>query len=79
MSNSATKVQGCYINGEWTVLDPSRVIEVRNPANGEVIAVVPRGNQDDVNRAVNAAKEAFRSKEWRALEQIGRASCRERV
>ncbi|MDE5415170.1 aldehyde dehydrogenase family protein [Alkalihalobacterium chitinilyticum] len=68
MSNSTTKVQGCYINGEWTVPDPLNLIEVKNPANGSVIAVVPRGNQEDVNRAVNAAKEAFRSKEWRALE-----------
>lgn len=34
-------------------------MEVLNPATGEVIAVVPRGSQADVDRAVEAAKRAL--------------------
>ncbi len=34
--------------------------EVRNPANGEVVDIVPKGSAEDVRRAVDAAEAAFR-------------------
>ncbi|MBA2742089.1 MAG: aldehyde dehydrogenase family protein, partial [Actinobacteria bacterium] len=39
-------------------------MEVLNPSTGEVIAEVPRGTADDVERAVGAAKKAW--SEWRS-------------
>nr|WP_144541135.1 aldehyde dehydrogenase family protein [Cytobacillus oceanisediminis] len=65
-------MQGCYINGEWTVPDESRLIEVKNPADGSVLALVPRGDQEEVDRAVKAAKKAFRSEEWKSLQAYNR-------
>jgi acyl-CoA reductase-like NAD-dependent aldehyde dehydrogenase len=38
-----------------------------NPATGEVIAQVAEANTDDVDRAVQAARDAFASTEWRAM------------
>lgn len=48
-----------YINGEWTDSTGDKTSEVINPATEEVIGRVSQGTNDDVDRAVQAAKEAF--------------------
>lgn len=63
---------GCYIGGKWTFPDETRIIEVKNPADGSVIARVPRGDQEEVDLAVQAAKKAFYSEEWRVLQPYKR-------
>jgi len=50
-----------YINGEWVEPIGKGTSEVINPANGEVSAVVPYGNAEDVDAAVSAARNAFDS------------------
>lgn len=50
-----------YINGEWLDSTGSDTIEVVNPATEEVIGKISAGTEEDVNRAVQAAKEAFHS------------------
>jgi 1-pyrroline dehydrogenase len=60
---SATKTQyKAFIGGEWADSVSGETMEVVNPATGEVIAEVPRCNADDVDRAVEAAKQAL--PEW---------------
>lgn len=58
---------GCYINGEWTVPDEAKLIEVKNPGDGSILAYVPRGDREEIDLAVQAAKRAFFSKEWQAI------------
>lgn len=53
-----------YVNGTWVEAKNDDVIEVKNPANGELIATIPRGTEADVNEAVRAARSAFNQKEW---------------
>lgn len=53
--------ENIFINGEWIKSDSNEKIEVENPANKEIIGCVPACNESDVNRAVNAAKEALHS------------------
>ena len=48
-----------YVGNAWVDAVESGTQEVLNPATGETIAVVPAGTQQDVDRAVAAAKEAF--------------------
>ena len=55
---SRTKLQN-FINGEFVDSAEGATEEVTNPANGEVIAEMPLSNEEDVNRAVAAAKGAF--------------------
>jgi 1-pyrroline dehydrogenase len=62
MSVSATQVKQ-FIGGEWVESSSGETMEVLNPATGEVIAEAQRGTAEDVDRAVAAAKEAWR--EWR--------------
>ncbi len=43
-------------------------IEVRNPATGDLLTTVPDATQDDVDRAVAAARASFESKAWRGKD-----------
>jgi malonate-semialdehyde dehydrogenase (acetylating) / methylmalonate-semialdehyde dehydrogenase len=54
-----------YINGSWTESREQQTANVVNPANQEILAKVPYGENTvaDVNAAVAAAAEAL--KEWR--------------
>lgn len=56
-----------FINGEWIESSTQNVIEAINPATLEKIAEFPRGNEEDVAKAVVAAKEAFESNGWREM------------
>ncbi len=52
-----------YIAGEWSDSLSGKTFENRNPAKwDEVIGVFPDSSEEDVNRAVTAAREAF--KDW---------------
>ncbi|MFC5338033.1 aminobutyraldehyde dehydrogenase [Leucobacter denitrificans] len=51
------------IGGEWVAPAEGGTREIVNPATGEVIAVVAEGSSADVDRAVEAATEAFKT--WR--------------
>ncbi|OLF30055.1 aldehyde dehydrogenase family protein [Staphylococcus aureus] len=48
-----------YINGEWVDSDSNETIEVINPATEEVIGKVAKGNANDVDKAVEAANNAY--------------------
>ncbi|MCY4566312.1 MAG: aldehyde dehydrogenase family protein [Gammaproteobacteria bacterium] len=51
--------QKFYINGEWVKPAGTETLAVINPANEERIDDIALGNEEDVNRAVAAAKAAF--------------------
>ncbi len=51
--------QKFYINGEWVEPSTSETLAVINPANEEAIDDIALGGEEDVNRAVAAAKAAF--------------------
>jgi len=50
-----------YIDGKWVLPSSKEIIEVENPANKTIVGSVPAANEDDVNLAVIAAKEAFKT------------------
>jgi len=50
-----------YIDGAWVPSSGSGTIDVFDSTNGEVIASVPDGSADDVDRAAQAAAAAFES------------------
>ncbi|OZG26323.1 aldehyde dehydrogenase family protein [Williamsia sp. 1138] len=60
-----------YIDGTWTGPLAGSPIEVSNPADGSVCATVSMGDAADVDRAVQAARNAF--------ETYGRSSVDDRV
>jgi malonate-semialdehyde dehydrogenase (acetylating)/methylmalonate-semialdehyde dehydrogenase len=52
-----------YINGEWTDSRSEKYLEVKNPADGQVLAIVPAGSKDDIGYAAGKANEAWPA--WR--------------
>ncbi|MCX5197658.1 aldehyde dehydrogenase family protein [Streptomyces sp. NBC_00249] len=63
---------GMYIGGEWRPAAGSGRIEVVNPADEQVVAVVPAGTAEDVDAAVRAARAAFPA--WAATAPAERAA-----
>lgn len=49
-----------YINGEVLESKSGQWMPIMNPANGKDYALLPDSNQEDVEAAVNAARDAFR-------------------
>ncbi|MBS1089726.1 hypothetical protein [Gluconobacter wancherniae] len=45
-----------FIDGTWTAPASNEWVAVQNPATGQRIAYVAKGNAQDVNRAVNVAQ-----------------------
>jgi len=60
----AARTYKMYINGEFVDSHSKKTFEVINPANQEVLGIVPDADREDVNRAVAAARECFDSGAW---------------
>ena len=60
-----------YINGEWVESESDKSKDVVNPATMKVIGKVPISNAEDVEKAVEAAREAF--PRWRRTTPLARA------
>ncbi len=71
LKNDALFRQQCYINGEWVDADDGEVIEVNNPATGEIIGTVPSLKTEQTRAAIEAANAAW--KEWRS--KTGKERC----
>src|SRR5689334_16149961 len=55
-----------YINGEWVAASGGKAFEDRNPANtDELVGMFPASTVEDVNQAVDAAREAYAG--WRLV------------
>ena len=61
-------INGELVQGPTGLSDP-----VINPATGEAFDYVPHGTRDDLDRAVDAAAEAFKS--WSTTPFPERAAC----
>jgi betaine-aldehyde dehydrogenase len=54
-----------FVDGRFVAPASSRTIDIVNPATQDVLARVPDGNAQDVERAVEAARRAFDDGPWR--------------
>jgi succinate-semialdehyde dehydrogenase/glutarate-semialdehyde dehydrogenase len=57
--------QANLIGGAWVQAESGRTLSVRNPANGELVGLVPACGSAETRRAIQAAHAAQKS--WRAL------------
>ncbi len=58
--------------GAWVGADSGEVIDVTNPANGQVIAAVPRMGKAETERAILAS--AIAQKQWKTFTAAARAA-----
>src|SRR3984957_9004424 len=55
------------IDGSFHNAKSGAVREIRDPANGELVATVPECSREDVLLAISAARKAFDSGPWRTI------------
>jgi betaine-aldehyde dehydrogenase len=53
-----------FIGGAWTAAAAGECFDTFNPADGSVLARVPRGRAADADRAIKAARRAFDEGSW---------------
>ncbi|APR87278.1 Aldehyde dehydrogenase [Minicystis rosea] len=65
------KPTSMLIGGQWVAAQKTR--ELRDPANGELVAVVPEAGRTEADAAVRAARAAFDRGPWRRTPAVERA------
>ncbi|NP_001040475.1 mitochondrial aldehyde dehydrogenase [Bombyx mori] len=66
---------GLFINNEWVKSSDGKTFKTENPANGQVIAEVQHANKADVDKAVKAARNAFKlGSPWRTMDASERGA-----
>ncbi len=58
LSNPALFREQCYLNGAWRDADSGETLAVTNPANGEVIARIPKMGMAETRKAIGHARDA---------------------
>lgn len=66
------QVEGFFIDGEYVKSDSGKTFDVVNPATEEVIATLSEAQEEDVDRAVEAARKAFDEGPWTQMEAAER-------
>ncbi len=64
-----------WINGKWEDTLGGKKMQIENPATGDLIAEVIDSSPEDVNKAVQAAHNAFYDGRWSRLTPGERANC----
>ena len=59
------KIVRNYVNGLWREAENTGYLDVENPSTGEILAKTPLSSQAEVNQAIDAAYEAYKS--WKNL------------
>ncbi len=67
------------IGGEWVDAEGGETFETDNPYLGAPWALVPRGKSADVDRAVEAARKAFRAPDWGGISASARGALMRRL
>jgi len=65
--------QRLYVGGKYVDSAAGGTFETRDPGNGKVLAKVAAAEQEDVNRAVEAARKAFLTSGWATMPANDRA------
>ncbi len=66
-------VRGLFIDGHEVPASRPDLLDVLNPATGQLLARIAHASGADVDRAVTSAAAAFRSREWSAMSNRTRA------
>ncbi len=77
VSEQITLHDKLYIDGKWADPAGEETLAVRNPTTEQVIARIPAGTPQDVDRAVAAARAALAS--WSETSTEERIRCLEAI
>ena len=67
------EVHGNYVDGREIEAGSGEMLDVRNPATGDVIARIPNSTAGDIDRAMKSARAAFEGRAWGGMDIRSRA------
>ena len=70
---SDSRIHGLFIDGREVPATRSDLLDVVNPATGTLLAQISHASDEDVDRAVRSAHDAFESHEWASMSNRTRA------
>ena len=73
-SVQALKTYQMHIGGEWVDAASGETFETYDPYTAQPWALIPRGNEQDVDRAVEAAHQAFTTGDWPEINATQRGA-----
>ena len=73
ISSFLSDTKRLLIGGEWVESISGETFSVHDPATGEEIASVYEARDDDIDRTVNAARQAFENRTWRCMQPADRS------
>lgn len=76
----AARSHRIFIGGEWVPAASGETFDTINPATEELLATVPKGGAEDIDRAVRAARNAFEyDAPWRRMTPSERGKVVHRI
>ena len=67
------ETHGNFVDGREIEAGDGTLLDVRNPATGEIIARIPNSTAADVDVAMTSARAAFEGREWGGMDVRARA------
>jgi len=67
------EIHGNFVDGREIEAGSGAMLDVRNPATGDVIAKIPNSTKEDIDRAMKSARTAFEGKAWGGMDIRARA------
>ena len=67
------EIHGNFVDGREVEAGPGEMLDVRNPATGDVIARIPNSTAQDVDCAIKSARAAFEGNAWGRMDIRSRA------
>lgn len=74
-----TSVHKSFVGGRWVEATDGLTFDVVNPGSGENLATVTSLKKADIDKAVDAAVDAFHNSGWAKLQVAERAACLHRI
>ncbi|MBI3988188.1 MAG: NAD-dependent succinate-semialdehyde dehydrogenase [candidate division NC10 bacterium] len=66
-----------YLDGQWVEADSGKTFEVKDPATGEVVGIVPDGGASETRKAIEVAYRAFKG--WAGMTPKARGELLRKV
>src|SRR5471030_2358440 len=66
--SASIEIHGNFVDGREIEAGHGAMLDVRNPATGDVIARIPNSTAADIDRAMKSARAAFEGKAWGGLD-----------
>jgi acyl-CoA reductase-like NAD-dependent aldehyde dehydrogenase len=73
VSNKQAPIRGLFIDGKEVPASLPDLLDVINPATGEMLAQISHASDADVDKAVKSSARAFSSSEWSSMSNRTRA------